>query len=86
MEWCVYILECGDGSLYTGITNDLAGRMQAHASGNGARYTRGRGPFRLAFSEAAADRSDASRREIEIKKLTRAAKIALIACQQRSPE
>jgi putative endonuclease len=45
VRWCVYLLRCGDGSLYAGITNDLQKRLQAHRSGKGARYTRGRGPL-----------------------------------------
>lgn len=77
--WTIYILECGDGTLYTGITNRLAERLAAHESGAGARYTRGRGPFRLVYEEAASDRAAASRRELAIKKLTLPAKRRLIA-------
>lgn len=78
MSWCVYILECGDGSFYTGITNRLDERLVAHENGTGAKYTKGRGPFRLAYNEPAADRSTASKREIAIKALTRVEKMALI--------
>lgn len=79
MSWAVYILECGDGSLYTGITNDLEARISAHEEGSGAKYTRGRGPFKLVYQEECVDRSRASKREIEIKALSRAEKLNL--CQ-----
>ncbi|MGB0719747.1 MAG: GIY-YIG nuclease family protein [Bdellovibrionales bacterium] len=78
MDWVVYILECADGSLYTGITNDLAARMAAHEAGSGAKYTRGRGPFVLRYREDCADRSTASKREVEIKRMKREAKLALL--------
>jgi putative endonuclease len=76
--WCVYLLRCGDGTLYTGITNDLTRRLAAHARGRGARYTRGRGPLRLVHSEPAGTRSAALRREHELKRLRRPAKLALL--------
>ena len=75
----VYILECADGTLYTGWTNDLTARLAAHNSGHGAKYTRGRGPVRLAFSEVFADRGEALSYEAAIKKLTREEKLRLIA-------
>ena len=78
MNWTVYILQCADGTLYTGITNDLAARISAHEAGTGAKYTRGRGPLKLVFREVARDRASASRREIEIKALSRQAKEQLI--------
>ena len=78
MNWTVYILQCADGTLYTGITNDLDARISAHEAGTGAKYTRGRGPFKLVFREVARDRPSASRREIEIKALSRRAKEQLI--------
>jgi predicted GIY-YIG superfamily endonuclease len=77
--WWVYILACRDGSLYTGATNDLDGRLRAHADGRGARYTRGRAPLRLVYREACDGRSAALKREAAIKRLTRAGKLALIA-------
>jgi putative endonuclease len=77
LGWVVYILECGDGSLYTGITNDLERRLVAHESGKGAKYTKGRGPFRVLYQEEFADRSAASSRENQIKRMSRAEKIAL---------
>ncbi len=78
MRWCVYLLKCGDGTLYAGITNDLSRRLEAHRRGRGARYTRGRGPLQLVRVETARDRAAASRREHELKRLDRAAKIALL--------
>ena len=77
--WRVYMLRCKDGSLYTGCTNDLEARLQRHRTGRGARYTRSRLPVRLVFSEAAADRSAALRREAALKQLTRAQKLNLLA-------
>lgn len=81
MQWVIYILECGDKSLYTGITNDLPTRLAAHRAGTGAKYTRGRGPLHLVFQEQAPDRSAATRREGEIKALDVRAKRRLIASQ-----
>ena len=75
--WCVYVVRCRDGTLYTGITNDLARRLVAHDSGKGARYTRARGPVTLLHREPARDRGAALRREAAIKKLTRAEKLVL---------
>lgn len=71
MDWIVYILECADGTLYTGITNDLPRRLALHASGAGAKYTRGRGPLRLIHREECASKSEALRRERAIKSLRR---------------
>ncbi len=79
MEWVVYILECADGSLYTGITNDLDARVCAHTDGAGAKYTRGRGPFVVRHTESFVTRSEASKRELAIKKLARADKQKLFA-------
>ncbi len=77
MEWVVYILECADSTLYTGVTNNLEERIAKHEAGTGAKYTRGRGPYKLVFSETHSDRSGASKREAEIKKLSRADKMKL---------
>lgn len=77
MSWTVYVLECGDGTLYTGITNDLEKRLQAHEAGKGARYTRGRGPFRLRHREGAESKGEALSRELEIKRMSRGRKLAL---------
>ena len=72
------MLRCGDGTLYTGCTNDLSGRLERHRKGRGARYTRSRLPVRLVFAEAAADRSAALRREWELKQLSRTEKLAVL--------
>ena len=82
MRWVVYILKCGDNSLYTGITTDLPARLAAHRAGTGAKYTRGRGPLHLVFQEQASDRSAASQRESEIKALDARAKRRLIASHE----
>ena len=74
----VYIVQCADGTLYTGWTTDLEARMNAHNKGEGAKYTRGRGPVQLVYSECWEDRGQALRREHQIKKLKRADKWKLI--------
>jgi len=79
MTWIVYILECADGSLYTGITNDLERRMRAHASGRGAKYTKRRGPFTVRYTELLESKGAALQREAVIKSLDRTAKLALLA-------
>lgn len=76
--WTVYMLRCSDGSFYTGITNDLEKRLKRHQSGRGAKYTRCRRPVEVVHTEPAADRRSAMRREIAIKRMTRAAKMRLI--------
>ena len=78
-DWFVYIVECNDASLYTGITTDLARRLADHNSGvASARYTRARRPVKLVYHETATCRSSATRREMEIKGLSRAEKLRLI--------
>ena len=77
-EAYTYILECGDGSLYTGWTNDLGKRVKTHNAGQGAKYTRSRLPVRLVYFETFADKQAAQSREWQIKQLTRAQKLALI--------
>ena len=77
-EWFVYMLRCADGSLYTGITNDVERRCQQHAAGTASRYTRGHLPTVLVYQETQADRSEASKRESAIKALTRQQKESLI--------
>ena len=74
--WWLYLVECGDGSWYAGISNDVAARLRAHAAGKGARYTRGRGPFRLLAQRAYPDRAAASRAEWQLKRLPRQRKRA----------
>ena len=69
-----YMLKCKDGTYYTGYTNDLEKRVQAHNEGKGAKYTKGRGPVELIYFEEYEDKSIAMRREWEIKRLTRSQK------------
>lgn len=78
-SWSVYILRCGDDTLYCGITPDLEKRLEQHRSGKGAKYTRGRGPLELVYSEALPSRSEALKREAAIKRLRREEKLQLIA-------
>ena len=79
MGWWVYILRCGDGTLYTGSTSDVDRRAAAHAGGRGAKYTRGRGPIAVVYREECPDKGAALRREAAIKKLKRPGKLKLIA-------
>lgn len=74
----MYILRCGDGSLYTGWTNDLEKRFKAHVEGKGAKYTRGRGPLELVYFEKFDNKIDAMKREYAIKRLKRVQKEKLI--------
>lgn len=76
--WVLYILECRDGTLYTGITNNMERRLQQHNAGNAARYTRGRGPVTLRYHEACSGRSQALAREAAVKRLARSEKQRLI--------
>lgn len=76
-NWVCYLLQCADNTLYCGITNDLGKRLAAHNAGEGAKYTRGRTPVKLRYSEPCADKSAALKREMEIKALSRAEKLAL---------
>jgi|LSQX01.3.fsa_nt_gb putative endonuclease len=73
-----YILRCSDNTFYTGYTNDLEGRICAHNAGNGAKYTRGRLPVELVYYEEHESKSEAMRREWEIKRMSRADKIKTI--------
>ena len=77
MNWHVYILRCGDGTFYTGITNNLDERVNAHENGRAAKYTKGRGPFTVVYKQECDNRSVALKREAEIKKLSRDEKIKL---------
>jgi putative endonuclease len=74
----VYILLCGDGSLYTGWTNNLEKRFKDHCNGKGAKYTRGRGPLKIVYFETFEDKVDAMKREYAVKKLKREEKNSLI--------
>lgn len=81
--WQAYLLRCRDGTLYAGATNDLSARLARHASGKGARYTRSRLPVELVYAVRVRDRGAALRREAALKRLDRAAKLALVAAWGR---
>ena len=85
MPWYVYIVECRDGTLYTGVTNDLPARVAARNDGRGARYTRARRPVHLRWSHRTRGRSWALRKEHAIKKLSRREKNRLVAGEIRIP-
>jgi putative endonuclease len=76
-SWAVYLLRCRDGSLYTGITNDLPRRLASHESGKASAYTRSRLPVALAYQELVRDRGTALKREAAIRRLSRGQKLAL---------
>ena len=76
--WSVYLVECADGSLYTGIAIDVAARVEQHNRGQGAKYTRGRGPVELVYTTRAGDRGEALKLEHALKRLTREQKQRLI--------
>ena len=76
--WFLYILRCGDGTLYTGITTDVAARFAQHQAGKGAKYTRGRGPLEVVYTEECGDHSAALKRELAIKALPREEKDKLL--------
>jgi putative endonuclease len=77
--WTLYILRCSDDTLYTGITNNLKKRFECHQSGKGARYTRGRLPVKIVYSESCSDKGDALSREHAVKSLSRTEKTKLIS-------
>lgn len=76
--WHLYLLRCRDGSLYTGITTDVARRLAEHSAGRGARSLRGRGPLELVFSQPVGDRGTALRLEYRVKRLSRPEKERLV--------
>jgi putative endonuclease len=78
MPWTVYILRCSDSSLYTGCTDNVEARLKAHNSGKGAKYTASRRPVALVYQEPAENRSAALKREIQIKRWSKAKKEALL--------
>ena len=84
--WYLYILRCKDDTLYTGITTDVEKRLEAHRSGKGAKYTRGRAPLELVYRETCGSHSEALRRELEIKALPRQEKQQLITKRGIRPE
>ena len=77
--WVLYIIRCNDNSMYTGITTDLQRRLSSHLKGTGAKYTKGKGPFEILHTEQYNNRSEASKREYQVKKLTLQKKLDLIA-------
>ena len=77
-KWYLYILRCGDGTLYTGITTDVQARFAQHQAGKGAKYTRGRGPLELVYTEECDDHSAALKRELAVKALSREEKERMI--------
>ena len=77
-KWYLYILRCKDGTLYTGIATDVQKRLEMHRSGKGAKYTRGRSPLELVYSEECENHSQALKRECEVKKLSKDQKQQLI--------
>lgn len=85
-RWQLYIVRTAAGSLYTGITTDVARRVDQHQSGRGARALRGKGPLALVFHCEAGDRANASRLEYQVKQLTRQQKLLLVASQPNSLE
>jgi putative endonuclease len=82
-EWWLYVLRCGDGSLYAGIALDVEARVAQHAAGAGARYTRGRAPLTLVGRVACAGKGDALSLELRFKRLSRAQKLHLLARRAR---
>lgn len=76
--WYLYILRCGDGTLYTGITTDVERRLAVHRAGKGAKYTRGRAPLELVYQEPCGTHSDALKREWAVKALSRGEKEKLL--------
>ena len=78
MPWTVYILECVDNTLYTGIARDLTARLKKHANGTGAKYTRGRGPHKVVYTELRRTKGAALKREAAIKALDRPRKLKLV--------
>jgi len=86
MNWQVYIILSSDNSLYTGITTDIDRRFRQHAAGRGARYFRGRQPLEVVYLEGGHTRSSAAKREVQIKSISRAEKILLLATTSNQPE
>ncbi|MCF6411938.1 GIY-YIG nuclease family protein [Pseudalkalibacillus salsuginis] len=82
-QHCVYILECCDGTLYTGYTNDIDKRLIAHQQGKGAKYTRGRTPVELVYMEFHLTKSDAMKAEYQIKQLNKKEKQRLIDAKEK---
>ena len=85
-KWYVYILLCGDRTLYCGVSDDVQRRLEAHRSSKGAKYTRGRGPLELVYMEVCDSHSDALKREHAIKRLPRSEKLKLIEAYKTAAE
>lgn len=83
-QWFVYMLQCRDGTLYTGITDDLKRRLEQHNTGKGAKYTRARAPVTLVYRETCETKGEALRREIAIKRLPRPQKLLLIHTSEQT--
>lgn len=84
--WHIYILLCADGSLYTGSTNNLEKRLETHRSGKGGKYTRSHKPLRIIHFEKYGTKSEALKREMEIKSWTRSKKIADLNLKLQLPD
>ena len=84
MKWFVYIVRCGDGSLYTGITKDVSRRCQQHNAGTASRYTRIRRPVKLVYQVARPSQGSALRREAAIKAMNRQGKLTLIRLRKKA--
>ena len=82
-RWFVYLVRCGDGSIYCGIARDVAARLAMHAAGKGAKYTRGRGPLELLAKRRCATKGDALRLELRVKRLSKDQKVTLAASRRR---
>jgi putative endonuclease len=82
-RWFVYMAECADGTVYVGIARDVPARIAQHDAGRGARYTRGRGPLRVIATRACANKGDALRLEMALKRLARPEKLALESAPRR---
>ncbi len=83
-DWFIYIIRCGDGTLYTGITNDITRRFDEHRAGKGAKYLKGRGPLKLVYKTVAGSRSDALKLEAKIKKMKKNDKELMILESKQS--
>ena len=83
-QWVLYILQCKDDTLYTGITDDLMRRFAQHNAGKGAKYTRGRAPLKLVYLEKCESHSQALKREIAVKRLTRAEKLNMCKSYEKA--
>ena len=81
-KWYLYILRCGDGTLYTGIATDVERRLEEHRTGKGAKYTRGRTPLEVVYTEQCRDHSHALKREYAVKGLSRKAKLEMIVQEE----